>query len=147
MRRIRRRPSHVRAAPLLILLVACDPPPAMQSDPEVLWFRSRDMVSPATARQIVKEAAAQENAWAGPLYVMSPAAFRGKHLLDSDKLESGCDLLIAGARVSARVTAPKPEVFSELTCLARRVRRQSASKRGGARRLRGPSATGQQTRA
>jgi hypothetical protein len=86
MRRIRRRPSHVRAAPLLILLVACDPPPAMQSDPEVLWFRSRDMVSPATARQIVKEAAAQENAWAGPLYVMSPAAFRGKHLLGHQRL-------------------------------------------------------------
>ena len=36
--------------------------------------------------------------------------------LDSDKLESGCDLLIAGARVSARVTAPEPQmVLSELT--------------------------------
>jgi hypothetical protein len=36
--------------------------------------------------------------------------------LDPDKLESGCDLLSAGARASARATAPKPElVLNELT--------------------------------
>jgi hypothetical protein len=44
------------------------------------------------------------------------AALRAIAGLDSDKLESACDLLIAGARVSARVTAPEPELmFSELS--------------------------------
>jgi hypothetical protein len=69
-----------------MMLVACDPPPGMRSDPEVLWFRSREMVSSATARQIVKEAAARENAWAGPLYVLSPPAFRGNHLVGHQRL-------------------------------------------------------------
>ena len=53
--------------------------------------------------------------------------------LDPDKLESGCDLLIAGARASARVTAPKPEVLSELTedeVLQLALEAQRAARRG-----------------
>jgi hypothetical protein len=79
-------PDRVRAAPLLVLLLACDPPPAMRSDPEELWFRSRDAVSSATARRVVQEAAEHESTWAGPLYVLSPPAFRGKHLIGHQKL-------------------------------------------------------------
>jgi hypothetical protein len=79
-------PVRVRATPLLLLLLACDPPPAMRSDPEELWFRSRGVVSSATALQVVQEAAGHENSWAGPLYVLSPPASRGKHLLGHQKL-------------------------------------------------------------
>jgi hypothetical protein len=71
---------------LLAMLFACDPPPAIPSDPEVLWIRGRDVVSAATARQVVQEAAEHENTWAGPLYVLSPAAFRGKHLVGHQRL-------------------------------------------------------------
>ena len=67
-------PVRVRATPLLLLLLACDPAPAMRSDPEELWFRSRGVVSSATALQVVQEAAGLESGWAGPLYVLSPPA-------------------------------------------------------------------------
>jgi hypothetical protein len=76
----------MRAISLLAVLFACDPPPAMTNDPEVLWIRSRDVVSPATARQVVQEAAEHESTWAGPLYVLSPAASRGKHLVGHQRL-------------------------------------------------------------
>ena len=79
-------PVRVRATPLLLLLLACDPAPAMRSDPEELWFRSRGVVSSATALQVVQEAAGHESGWAGPLYVLSPPASRGKHLLGHQKL-------------------------------------------------------------
>jgi hypothetical protein len=44
------------------------------------------------------------------------AALRAIAGLEADKLDVTSDLLIAGSRVSARVTAPKPElIFSELS--------------------------------
>jgi hypothetical protein len=76
----------VRTAPLLTLLIACEPPPAMESNPEVLWLRSRDVVSSATAQRIVQEATAHGNTWAGPLYMISPSAFRGRHLVGHQRL-------------------------------------------------------------
>jgi hypothetical protein len=68
------------------MIFACDPPPALRNDPDVLWFRSREIVSSATARRIVKQAAAQENTWAGPLYVLSPQAVGGQHLIGHQRL-------------------------------------------------------------
>jgi len=69
-----------------MMLVACDSPPGMRSDPEVLWFRSRDTVSAAAAQQMVKEGSARENAWAGHLSILSPPAIRGRHLLGHQRL-------------------------------------------------------------
>jgi hypothetical protein len=62
------------------------------------------------------------------------AALRAIAGLDSDKLESACELLIAGAHVSARVTAPEPELmFSELSeddVLQVALEAQRAARRG-----------------
>src|SRR4051812_49110206 len=76
----------MRAVCVLIFAIACERPPVMENNPDVLWFRARGVVPPATAEQIVKEAAARRDVWAGPMYVMSPSAFRGRHLLGHQRL-------------------------------------------------------------
>ena len=71
---------------MLAMLCACEKPPALESNPEVLWFRCTSVVSAATAHQIAQEAAAQPDAWAAPLYVFSPRAFGGRHLVGHQRL-------------------------------------------------------------
>jgi hypothetical protein len=87
MRRPVRRPSRVRAGLLLTLLVACERPPAMESDPETLWFRSRAVVSPADAEWVVAQArSGPRRPWAGPVWVLTPHAFRGRHIVGHQRL-------------------------------------------------------------
>lgn len=76
----------MRAVALFAMLYACEKPPALESNPEVLWFRCSSVVSPSSARQIVQEAAAQPDPWAGPLYILSPRAFGGHHLIGHQRL-------------------------------------------------------------
>jgi (2Fe-2S) ferredoxin len=76
----------MRAVPLLAMLCACEKPPALESNPEVLWFRSSSVVSPSSARQIVQETAEQPEPWAEPLYVFSPRASGGHHLVGHQRL-------------------------------------------------------------
>jgi hypothetical protein len=78
--------APMRAAPLLLFFLACDPPPSMEANPEVLWFRSREAVAGDVAGQVVREAAEQSRIWAAPLYVLSPAAFGGRHLIGHQQL-------------------------------------------------------------
>ncbi len=62
------------------------------------------------------------------------AALRAIAGLDPDKLESACEVLVAGVRVSARVTAPEPQMaLSELTedeVLQLALEAQRAARRG-----------------
>jgi hypothetical protein len=76
----------MRAVALVAMVCACEKPPALESNPEALWFRCAGVVSSSSARQIVLEAAAQPDPWAGPLYVLSPRAFGGFHLLGHQRL-------------------------------------------------------------
>jgi hypothetical protein len=76
----------MRAVALVAMLCACETPPALESNPDELWFRCNCVVSPASARHVVQEAPAQRDAWAGPLYVLSPRAFGGFHLLGHQRL-------------------------------------------------------------
>jgi hypothetical protein len=77
----------MRPAALAILFVACERPPVMEHNPDVLWFRSRDPVSTAIAKQIVNEA--RHDGWAGPMYVMMPSATRGSHLVGHQRIRLG----------------------------------------------------------
>jgi hypothetical protein len=76
----------MRAVVLVAMLFACEKPPALENNPEVLWFRCSSMVSASSAQQIVEEAAAQPDAWAGPIYVLSPRGFGGHHLIGHQRL-------------------------------------------------------------
>ncbi len=78
--------AFMRAVALLAMLCACEKPPALESNPEVLWLRCSSVVSPSSARQIIQEAAAQPDPWAGPLYILSPRAFGGHHLIGHQRL-------------------------------------------------------------
>lgn len=78
------RPTRMRPAALAILFVACERPPAMERNPDVLWFRSRTPVSTAIAEQIAKEA--WHDGWAGPMYVMTPRARQGSHLVGHQRI-------------------------------------------------------------
>ncbi len=71
----------MRIALLLPLLLACEPP-AMESNADVLWFRSRSVASGPDAELIsVQARSAPGPGWAGPLWVLTPRAFRGRHVI------------------------------------------------------------------
>jgi (2Fe-2S) ferredoxin len=76
----------MRAVVLVAMLFACEKPPTLENNPEVLWFRCSGVVSPASARRIVEEASSQPDPWAGPIYVLSPHAFGGHHLIGHQRL-------------------------------------------------------------
>ena len=78
------RRTGMRPAALAILFVACERPPVMERNPDVLWFRSRDHVSTAIAEQIVKEA--RQDGWAGPMYVLMPHVTGGSHLVGHQRI-------------------------------------------------------------
>ena len=66
------------------------------------------------------------------------AALRAIACLDVDKLEAACDLLVAGSRISARVTAPKPQIvyseMSEAEVLEIALEAQRAARKGRSKR-------------
>jgi hypothetical protein len=76
----------MRAVAFLAVVCACEKAPVLEKNPDVLWFRANGVVSASTAQQIADEAAAQPDAWAGPLYVLSPPAFGGRHLFGHQRL-------------------------------------------------------------
>jgi hypothetical protein len=76
----------VRALPLLFALLACDQPPGLESDPNVVWFRSSHRVSQATAVRIRSEVNPQPDWWAGPVYLYSSGRSGDAFLLGHQKL-------------------------------------------------------------
>jgi hypothetical protein len=66
------------------------------------------------------------------------AALRAIACLDADKLEGTCDLLVAGSHISARVTAPKPQIaysaLSEAEVLEIALEAQRAARKGRSKR-------------
>src|SRR5260370_28640031 len=72
----------VRIALLFAFVLACDSPPAMESNPEVLWFRSRSVASGNDAAFISAQSrSAPGLGWAGPLWVLTPRALMGRHVI------------------------------------------------------------------
>ena len=61
----------MRAAPLLIALLACDRGPALRNDPDVVWFRSARKVPEEAAARIVADLRGRTDWWAGPVYVFT----------------------------------------------------------------------------
>ena len=58
----------------------------MENQPDVLWFRSQDVVSAEEARKIVVDGAAQRAIWAGPPYVLATQESGGRHLIGHQRL-------------------------------------------------------------
>jgi hypothetical protein len=89
MRRPGAESNDVRAASLVLLLVACASPPAMESDPNVLWFRSHGVVGSDVVIGLLKENAASRDPWAGPLYLLPARVPGGMYLLGHQRLFLG----------------------------------------------------------
>lgn len=67
---------------LFLFVLACDPPPAMESNRDVLWFRSRSVASASDAAFISAQSRSlPQSGWAGPLWVLTPRAFMGRHVI------------------------------------------------------------------
>jgi hypothetical protein len=72
---------------LFAFVLACESPPAMESNPDVIWFRSRSVVSVDNAAWISAQSrSTNEGRWAGPLWVMTPRAFMGRHVIGHVRL-------------------------------------------------------------
>jgi hypothetical protein len=58
----------------------------MENDPDVLWFRSRSSVSATDASALSAQARSAGAGWAGPLWVLAPRSFLGRHLVGHQRL-------------------------------------------------------------
>jgi hypothetical protein len=108
----------MKHAGLAVLLVACQRPPAMEWNPNVLWFRSRDTVSTPIARKIVSEA--HRDGWAGPMYLMMPPAGRAHHLVGHQRI-----LLREYETVSGRFRTVDPADDRAMGCVTVRLALES----------------------